>query len=258
MKQLKIINIAAIVITSSFLLTACGSDSADDTSFDAGSDITSVDGSAADTDESIDKETNDEINPETDSDTATDTDVTSSGLSSNEVEGLLFMREEEELARDLYLDIYAATGSRLNVFKNISGNAETQHAEAMRVLLETYDIDDPSTGEHNTYTSVELQNLYDQLFNIAIGSDDLAALRVGAFVEEADIEDINIQKSLVSLEHEDIISTYENLLCGSRNHLRSFVKQIEKITGTTYVTQVPALDSEVRAILSSDKEQCGQ
>jgi len=185
-------------------------------------------------------------------------DISSSGLSAKEIKGLLFMREEEELARDLYLDIYTATGSRLNVFKNISDNAETQHAEAMRVLLETYNIDDPSTGEHNTYTSAELQALYDQLFNIAIGGDDLAALRVGALVEESDIEDINIQKDLVSLEHQDIISTYENLLCGSRNHLRSFAKQIEKITGSTYVTQVPAMDSEVQAILSSDQEKCGK
>ena len=47
-------------------------------------------------------------------------------------------------------------------------------------------------------------------------------------------------------------------ICGSRNHLRSFVKQIENRTNNDYVTQVPELDAEVQAILSSDEERCGQ
>ena len=191
-------------------------------------------------------------------DTPTEPSGTSQELSSDEIQGLLFMREEEELARDLYLDIYAAKDSRLNVFKNISDNAETQHAAAMLVLLENYAIDDPSTGQHNTYTSGELQALYDQLLSDALGSDDLAALRVGALVEETDIRDINTEMSLVSVEHQDITATYENLLCGSRNHLRSFAKQISNITGQDYITQVPSMDAEVRAILSSEQEQCSQ
>ena len=181
----------------------------------------------------------------------------STQLTSDEISGLLFMREEEELARDLYIDIYEAKGSRLNTFQNISVNAETKHAEAIRVLLERYDIDDPSTGVHNTYKDQELQDLYDQLFNIAIGSDDLAALRVGALVEETDIRDINSYKAMVSDEKQDIIDTYDNLLCGSRNHLRAFVGQIEDITGSTYVVQVPALYDEVQEILNTSRERCG-
>ncbi|MEE9493753.1 MAG: DUF2202 domain-containing protein [Gammaproteobacteria bacterium] len=179
-------------------------------------------------------------------------------LTSDEISGLLFMREEEELARDLYLDIYETRNSELQIFKNISDNAETKHAKAIRQLLKKYDIEDPSTGERNAYTDPELQYLYDQLFSIAIGSDDLAALRVGALVEETDIGDIKMHIDNVSSEHQDIISTYENLLCGSRNHLRAFAGQIENITGETYVTQVVELDSEVRAILSSNNERCGQ
>ena len=184
------------------------------------------------------------------------TEVVDSSLSEEEIAGLLFMREEEELARDLYLDIYAAKDSRLDVFKSISDNSETQHAEAIRVLLVKYGIEDPSTGEHDTYTDEHLQDLYDLLLNIALGSDDLAALRVGALVEETDISDINTYKALVSEEHQDIILTYENLLCGSRNHLRSFAKNIENITEQDYVTQVPELDAEVQAILNTELETC--
>ena len=196
--------------------------------------------------------------------TTTETDITSvpaapasAELSAAEIQGLLYMREEEELARDLYLDIYAAKDSRLTIFKNISDNAETQHAIAVLALLDMYGIEDPSTGVHNTYTSVEIQALYDQLFNIAIGSDDLAALKVGALVEETDIRDINMEKVKVSASHTEIISTYEYLLCGSRNHLRAFAKQIESRTGQPYVTQVPEMDAEVQDILNSNQDQCG-
>ena len=196
--------------------------------------------------------------------TTTETDITSvpevpasAELSAAEIQGLLYMREEEELARDLYLDIYAAKDSRLTIFKNISDNAETQHAIAVLALLDMYGIEDPSTGVHNTYTSVEIQALYDQLFNIAIGSDDIAALKVGALVEETDIRDINLEKAKVSANHTEIISTYEYLLCGSRNHLRAFAKQIESRTGQPYVTQIPEMDAEVQDILNSSQDQCG-
>jgi len=184
--------------------------------------------------------------------------VASPALNADEIAGLLFMREEEELARDLYLDIYAAKGNRLKTFKNISDKAESKHAEAMRVLLEKYNIEDPSTGQHDTYKDTHLQNLYNNLLNVAVGSDDLAALRVGALVEETDISDINAHKANVSADHQDIISSYESLLCGSRNHLRAFAGKIEDITGETYQTQVLALDTEVRAILSTDQERCGK
>ena len=217
---MKKITLVTTVLTASFLLTACGGGSTSS------------------------------ISPTN----------SSTSLSNDEVKSLLFMREEEELARDLYLDIYAAkdNSNRLKIFKNISDNAETKHAEAMRKLLVKYGIDDPSTGDHNTYTNDDLQDLYNSLLNDAVGSDDLAALRVGALVEETDIQDIITYKANVSAEHTDIISTYDNLLCGSRNHLRSFVKKIESISGTTYVNQVHDLDTEVQAILSTPQERCGE
>lgn len=237
MKKIHLVNVVAIAFVSSILLTACNGDSENVAVMDETTSISDI-------------SANTNINDSSSS--------LSTELSAEEIAGLLFMREEEELARDLYLDIYAAKDDRLQVFKNISDNAETKHAEAIRVLLLKYGIDDPSTGVHNTYTDPGLQALYDQLLNIAVGSDDLAALRVGALVEETDIRDILAHQLRVATVHEDIIATYENLLCGSRNHLRSFAKQIESVTGTTYVTQVPELDSEVQAILQSDKERCGQ
>ncbi len=237
-------SIFSITLVSSLFLTACG----------GGSAFNETSGSLNDTEQLVEQPGNNDSSNET-TDSANDAIV---GLSNEEIAGLLFMREEEELARDLYLDIYEAKDARLNTFKNISDNAETQHAEAIRVLLERYGIEDPSTGSRNTYTDPELQDLYNQLLNIAVGSDDLAALRVGALVEETDIRDINTHKSRVSTQHQDIITTYDNLLCGSRNHLRAFAGQIERITGQAYVTQVAELDAEVQSILDGDRERCGQ
>ena len=217
---MKKITLVTTVLTASFLLTACGGGSTSS------------------------------ISPTN----------SSTSLSNDEEKSLLFMREEEELARDLYLDIYAAkdNSNRLTIFKKISDNAETKHAKAMRLLLVKYGIDDPSTGARNTYTNDDLQRLYNSLLNEAVGSDDLAALLVGAKVEETDIQDIITYKAKVSAEHTDIISTYDNLLCGSRNHLRSFVKKIESISGKTYDIQLPALTTEVQSILSTPQERCGE
>ncbi len=184
----------------------------------------------------------------------------STPLNADEIAGLKYMREEEELARDLYMNIFTARGSTLTIFQNISLNSEVGHAQKMLDLLNTYGEADPSTGQSNTYTDVGLQALYDQLIGTATGgaTADLDALMVGAKVEEVDIEDINAKKALVQPVHALIIQTYDNLLCGSRNHLRSFVSQIEAITGTTYVPQVPALTTEVNAILAGGQEQCGR
>jgi len=181
----------------------------------------------------------------------------STPLNTDEIVGLKYMREEEELARDLYMAIYNTKG--LTVFNTISTKSETVHAQKMLDLLNTYGEADPSTGIPSTYTDPALQSLYDLLLNMSTGatSTDLDALMVGALVEETDISDINDRKALVQPVHALIIQTYDNLLCGSRNHLRSFVSQVELLTGQPYVAQVPVLAAEVAAILGSPSERCG-
>ncbi|MBN2556641.1 MAG: DUF2202 domain-containing protein [Anaerolineales bacterium] len=150
----------------------------------------------------------------------------SSGLTASEVEGLLFMREEEKLARDVYLTLYDEWG--LNIFNNIA-SAEETHTDAVRVLLDQYGLDDPMTTDaRGVFVNAELQALYDQL--VAQGSQSLVdALRVGAAIEEIDI--LDLEDNLAQTENADIQMVYGNLLRGSRNHLRSFVRQIENRSG---------------------------
>ena len=185
----------------------------------------------------------------------------STPLTTNEIAGLKYMREEEELARDLYMNIFTARGSTLTIFKNISLNSEVGHAQKVLDLLNTYGETDPSTGNTMTYTDTGLQTLYNQLIGTATGgaTTDLDALMVGAKVEEVDIEDINAKKAQVQAAHALIIQTYDNLLCGSRNHLRSFVAQIKQNTGaTSYTAQVPAVAAQVAQILATPQEKCGK
>jgi hypothetical protein len=153
-------------------------------------------------------------------------------VTENETEGLLFMREEEKLARDVYLTLYEQWN--INIFQNIAASEQT-HTDAIKTLLDQYGLDDPmATDERGIFTNPDLQALYDQL--VALGSQSLEeALKVGAAVEEIDI--LDLEKYLAQTDNADIHLVYENLLKGSRNHLRSFVSNIQRQTGTTYQPQ---------------------
>lgn len=168
-------------------------------------------------------------------------DVKIPTLSGKESADLLFMREEEKLARDVYRTLYAEWGVR--VFDNIS-QSEQNHMDAILSLLNKYDLDDPAL-EAALFSNPELQELFDLL--VSNGTQSLLdALMVGALIEEVDIEDI-----AAAMEHTDktdILAVYGNLMAGSENHLRAFVRNIETLTGETYVAQRISQE-EVDAIL---------
>jgi hypothetical protein len=143
-------------------------------------------------------------------------------LNEAETAALLFMREEEKLARDVYDLLYSVWGQP--VFDNISAS-ETAHTESVLQLLERYQIDDPARGRAaGDFANPDLQALYDTL--IDRGSASLIdALLVGAEIEEIDIIDIQTRIAQVE-DNDDIVLVYDNLMKGSRNHLRSFVKNL--------------------------------
>ncbi|MCJ7623370.1 MAG: DUF2202 domain-containing protein [Anaerolineaceae bacterium] len=173
-------------------------------------------------------------------------------LNQAEIEGLLYMREEEKLARDVYLRLWETWG--LPIFQNISQSEET-HMEAIRVILERYGLEDPAAATGvGVFTNPTLQSLYDQL--VAQGSQSLQdALKVGLAVEEIDI--LDLEEYLAQTNKSDIIMVYNNLLKGSRNHLRSFVATFELQAGETYQPQY--LSQEVYdAIVSSAIERGNQ
>jgi hypothetical protein len=73
-------------------------------------------------------------------------------------------------------------------------------------------------------------------------------------IEETDI--LDLQVAIESTENADIIARYENLMCGSRNHLRAFVNQVE-LYGEVY-EPVLMTEEEFSAIVDYPTERgCG-
>jgi len=171
-------------------------------------------------------------------------------LDETEKEGLFLMREEEKLARDVYLNLYEKWN--LKTYYNIAQSEKT-HMEAIKILLNRYDLKDP-VGEDiiGVFESEKLQELYNEL--VAQGSESLEqALKVGALIEELDIYDL--KELLSKTDNDDIKIVYLNLLKGSRNHLRSFDKQLEK-NGFSYEAKYLS-QKEYNSIASSNQESGG-
>jgi len=176
------------------------------------------------------------------------TDPGQDALTDEEIAGLKLMREEEKLARDVYMVLYNEWN--LLIFNNIA-NSEQTHTDAVKILLDVHSIEDPViTDEPGVYANQELQTLYDDLVNQGSVSL-LEALIVGATVEDLDIFDLN--ELIAQTENPDILLVYNNLIKGSRNHMRSFTEQIENNDGT-YTAQFIE-QTELDEIVSSSQER---
>jgi hypothetical protein len=178
--------------------------------------------------------------------------ATSNGvLSVEEAEHLTFMREEEKLARD----VYDTLGERWNipVFVNIAESEQT-HMDALLRLLVAYGIADPVGSDiPGVFTDDDLQQMYDELVEVGMASLE-DAFTVGALIEETDIADL--QDAIEATDRTDLEMVYESLMCGSRNHLRAFDRQLEW-EGATYHPSV--VDEGLFAsIISGDHERCGR
>jgi hypothetical protein len=171
-------------------------------------------------------------------------------LSVAEQEFLAFMREEEKLAHDVYIQLDSLWRGYTRVFGNIA-NSEASHTESVRQLLVRYSLPDPTaTLAAGVFQNTTLQNLYTQL--VAAGSVSLVeGLKVGAAIEEIDMIDLN--KALLETDNQDITLIYQNLLKGSRNHLRSFVSNLAN-QGLTYVPQYMA-EADYLAIVTTPMER---
>ena len=92
---------------------------------------------------------------------------------------ILFIREEEKLAYDVYQNMFDIYG--VNVFKNIP-NSELSHMEAMLSIIKKYNLTDPIvTNARGVFNDPNLQALYTQLVSQGRVSL-LAAYQVGATI----------------------------------------------------------------------------
>lgn len=220
-----------VSLFSSALLTGCGGDTATNSVLSVGNDGVS------------------QVNLEAMQQTIED--MPYEELSTEEVESLIFTREEEKLAYDVYVTLDGYDYVTVQNFINIAA-AEQTHTDSVKILLDKYELTDP-VAEPQTIGKFEnqaLQQLYDDL--VVQGSDLIAALQVGCLIEELDIRDI-AEDLANNVDNEDIRYVYENLLKGSRNHLRAFYSTLQQ-NGGGY-TPVYISQEEFDAIVNSDMER---
>lgn len=137
-------------------------------------------------------------------------------------------------------------------FSNIA-SSEQQHMDAMASKLEAYGFEDPvKDNTVGVFTNPELAGLYEELVERGSQSQ-VDALEVGAYIEELDM--LDLQEAIDQSNQSDLISAYDNLLRGSRNHMRSFVSLIEN-QGVTYQAQILP-QAEVDRIVTSANERGG-
>ena len=144
-------------------------------------------------------------------------------LSGPERRFLLYVREEEKLARDVYLSLYETWNRK--VFLKIA-RSEKGHMDWIKVLIDRYELPDPVASHGlGTFENRGFQELYREL--VILGSDSLiTALEIGAMIEEKNIYDLMV-KGLRRADNQDLRALYLNLAKGSRNHLRTFHRLLD-------------------------------
>lgn len=169
-------------------------------------------------------------------------------LSQSDKDALLFMLEEEKLARDTYTFLDITWG--ITQFSNIK-NSEQSHMNTVVNLLNRYNISYNilPAGE---FENQDLQNLYNK-FVIDGANSSTNAIKIGATIEDLDI--VDLQTNIDATTNQSIISVFNSLQCGSRNHLKSFVFALES-TNETYTPQFLSQD-DYNSIIVSSHEKCG-
>ncbi len=171
-------------------------------------------------------------------------------LTQEEKDDLIFLREEEKLARDVYLFSYDRYGEE--IFNRIS-QSEQRHMDKVLTLLEKYNLTDPVSSERGVFTNQTLQKLYDDLIALS-GSSLIEALKAGATIEDLDIRDLGINQDRTTMS--DLEDLYRKLKCASENHMRGFNAKIIE-NETTYIPKYITIDY-FDTIINSTNRQCGK
>lgn len=138
---------------------------------------------------------------------------------------LLFMYQEEKVARDVYITLGKKYPSA-TTFSSIALSEQT-HTDSVEKLCIKYKVDISKVNESTVGNFVlpELQSLYDTLVAQGLTSQ-LEGLKVGVAIEEKDIKDImTYAEGMPS----DVQKTFQSLLDGSYSHLDAFNKAVAAI-----------------------------
>lgn len=167
-------------------------------------------------------------------------------LTEHEIEHLLFIREEEKLAYDVYYTLYQKWG--LEIFAKIMESEQT-HTDAVKKLIVKYGLDDPYIDEIGSFVDEDIAELYEIFTEWGVESIEDAIL-VGGYIEEFDI--VDLREAINETDDIDVVKVYTSLLEGSYNHLNAFVYEYEKVTGDEYTKQYFEDESDLDFVLDFD------
>jgi len=142
-------------------------------------------------------------------------------LSPGDVQGIVFIWEEEKVARDLYSSFYQ--GTNLTIFADLA-RSEQRHMDQAGMLMDRYGLTAPATGEPGVFSNETLERLYADLLARGRWSEE-DALTAAVVFEEISI--VDLEREISSARAEDVRVVYQGLLAGSRKHLRSYVRDLE-------------------------------
>ncbi len=154
----------------------------------------------------------------------------SQALTPTETTSVLYMKQEEKVARD----VYQALATRWDhvVFRNIAVS-EQRHMDAIDRLMARNGLADTTPAEPGRFSIPELQKLHDDL--VAQGSVSLVeALRVGVQIEEVDIADL--KEALAVASDATLQRVFGNLLRASGQHLGAFQAALGAVEDGTATT----------------------
>ena len=180
-----------------------------------------------------------------------DDDSSEGGMDAILEQDLQFLREEEKLARDVYLTLYDKWG--LTQHNNIASSEQT-HMDQVKSIMESLGVEDPVVDDTTgIFANSELNQLYTDLVEAGMESET-SSVEVGATIEDLDIKDIEEMKSRTT--DPSVLNMYSSLQCGSRNHLRTFTEKLDSLDADytpQYISQ-----EEYDAIIAGPNETCGK
>ena len=145
-------------------------------------------------------------------------------LTETDAANIIYMRQEEKLARDVYITLNEIWDAP--VFGNIIAS-EQRHMDALKNLIDLYNLEDPITDNTvGEFDNSEFADLYDYFVEKGtINNLFLDALNVGVSIETLDVADL--QEKLEQTTAINVKRVFSNLLAGSEKHLAAFQRCID-------------------------------
>lgn len=159
--------------------------------------------------------------------------VVAADLPVAEANQVLYMKQEEKMARDVYRALSAKWD--LPMLERIAAS-EQRHMDAVDRLIALHGLTDTTPAPAGSFSIPDLQKLHDDL--VASGSQSLEkAVAAGVAIEQADIADL--EEVLKTASSPAVKRVMANLLTASGHHLAAFEAAAERLAAGEAIGTCP-------------------